>query len=123
MRLTLGATLVTDPSKNIMIEVKFGDTLSYLQVVIGDQMKVSYPDQFDCLDDLRAFNITIERNKQRQLKEGDVIDDSFQDGDRIFFELNSTQIWLRVRFVLYERSQFTASKEVNPLEENDKVLI
>ena len=114
--LTLGATLVTDPSKNIMIEVKFGDTLSYLQVVIGDQMKVSYPDQFDGLDNLRAFNITIERNKQRQFAEGDVIDDSFQDGDRIFFELNSTQIWLRVKFILYERTQFTASKEVNPFE-------
>ena len=35
-RVTLRATLVTDPSKNIMIDVKMGDTLRYLQVVIGD---------------------------------------------------------------------------------------
>lgn len=45
-----------------MIEVKMGDTLRYLQVVIGDQMKSSYPDVFECLE-LRAYNITMERNK------------------------------------------------------------
>lgn len=34
--LILRATLVTDPEKNIMIEVKVGDKIRYLQVMIGD---------------------------------------------------------------------------------------
>lgn len=54
---------MTDPTKNIMIEVKMGDTLRYVQVLIGDKMKVQYPDAFECLDALRAFNITLEKDK------------------------------------------------------------
>ena len=38
--LFLNATLVTDPTKNMQIEVKMGDTLRYVQVLIGDKMKV-----------------------------------------------------------------------------------
>ena len=75
--LTLRATLVTDPSKNIMIEVKMGDTLRYLQVVIGDQMKTTYPVEFENLDELRAYNITMEKNKQRQFTQDDLIDEQF----------------------------------------------
>ena len=45
--LILRATLVTDPEKNIMIEVKVGDKIRYLQVMIGDTMKQCYPDDFE----------------------------------------------------------------------------
>lgn len=81
-----------------------GDTLRYVQVLIGDKMKVQYPDAFECLDALRAFNITLEKDKQLTLSEEDIIDEKFQDGDRIFFELDSAQFWLRVRFLLYQRN-------------------
>ena len=104
-----------------------GDTLRYVQVLIGDQMKVQYPDVFECLDGLRAFNITMERDKQRLLSEEDIIDEMFQDGDRIFFELDSAQFWLRVRFLLYQRTSrsLSASKETTDplLEENEKLCV
>jgi len=40
-KITLEANLVTDPSKNIQVEVKVGDKISTLLVIIGDQMKSS----------------------------------------------------------------------------------
>ena len=61
--ITLKATLVTDPTKNIMVEVKMGEKLRNLQVMIGEQMKQIYPEVFESLDSVRAFNITLEKNK------------------------------------------------------------
>ena len=61
--ITLKATLVTDPHKNILVAIKIGDTLRNLQVLIGEQMKTSYPDFFESLDGVRAFNITLEKDK------------------------------------------------------------
>ena len=45
-KITLTATLVTDPNKNIIVEVKVGETIRNLKVIIGEQMKMSYPDMF-----------------------------------------------------------------------------
>jgi len=53
---------------------------------------------------VRAFNITMERDKQRQLKESDSIDESIRENDKIFFEIDSTNFWLRVKFLLNQRS-------------------
>ena len=104
-----------------------GDTLRYVQVLIGDKMKVQYPDAFECLDALRAFNITLEKDKQLMLSEEDIIDEKFQDGDRIFFELDSAQFWLRVRFLLYQRNPSSVTKSYDTsdplLEENEKLCV
>ena len=98
--------MVTDPTKNIMVEVKMGEKLRNLQVMIGEQMKQIYPEVFESLDSVRAFNITLEKNKQRQFTDEDVIDETFQDHDKIFFEIDSINFWLRVKFLLYQRQSF-----------------
>ena len=105
-KITLKATLVTDPSKNIIVSVKVGDSLRNLQVIIGENMKTHYPDVFESLDGVRAFNITMKKDKFRVLKEWDIIDESFQDGDYVYFELDSLNFWLRIKFLLYHRSSF-----------------
>lgn len=102
----LKATLVTDPQKNVLITVKKGDKLGNLQVLIGEKMKTSYPDVFESLDGVRAFNITMEKDKLRQLTEQDIIDESFQNNDLLFFEIESHNFWLRINFLLYNQSTF-----------------
>ena len=64
-KITLKATLVTDPTKNTLVSVKKGDTIRNLQVIIGESMKIKYPDVFESLDGVRAFNITLEKDKNR----------------------------------------------------------
>ena len=54
---------MTDPSKNIIVEIKIGDSLRNLQVLIGESMKQQFPDEFESLDGVRAFNITMEKDK------------------------------------------------------------
>ena len=69
----------------------------------------------------------MEKDKQLTLSEEDIIDEKFHDGDRIFFELDSAQFWLRVRFLLYQRnpSSVTQSRETSDpfLEENEKLCV
>ena len=72
-------------------------------------MKTSYPDVFQSLDGVRAFNITLERDKMRQLKDLDVIDASFKDQDHIFFEIESINFWLRIKFLLHQRKNLIPS--------------
>ena len=62
-RISLKATLSTDPSKNIIVDIKIGDSLRNLQVLIGESMKTHFPDIFESLDGVRAFNITMEKDK------------------------------------------------------------
>ena len=107
-KITLVATLVTDTSKNIIVSVKMGDSIASLQVIIGENMKTHYPDVFESLDGVRAFNITMKKDKHRVLTERDTIDENFVDGDQIFFEINSLNFWLRIKFLLYNRSSFFA---------------
>ena len=76
-KIILKATLVTDPNKNVLIKVMRGVKLGNLQVLIGEKMKISYPEVFESLDGVRAFNITMEKDKLRQLNEHDTIDASF----------------------------------------------
>ena len=64
-------------------------------------MKTHFPDEFESLDGVRAFNITLEKDKMRSLKDSDIIDESFQDRDQIFFEIDSLNFWLRIKFLLY----------------------
>ena len=103
-KITLVATLVTDTSKNIIVSVKIGDSLTKLQVIIGENMKTHYPDVFESLDGVRAYNIVMKKDKFRILNEWDIIDEGFQDGDHIFFEIESINFWLRVKFLLYHRN-------------------
>ena len=69
-------------------------------------MKVHFPEVFQSLDGVRAFNITIEKDRDRQLLDTDIIDSSFQDGDGIFFEIDSNDFWLRIKFLLYYKTSF-----------------
>ena len=99
--IILKARLVTDPVKNVLIEIMRGDKIGSLQLLIGEKMKTIYPDMYESLEGVRAFNITQEKDKLRQLTEQDVIDESFEDNDLIFFELDSANFWLRIKFLLY----------------------
>ena len=114
-KITLKATLVTDPSKNIIVSIGVGDSLRNLQVIIGESMKTHYPDVFESLDGVRAFNITMKKDGFRVLKDEDIIDEIFQEDDHIFFEIDSLNFWLRIKFLLYHRSSFfppmTSEKE------------
>ena len=83
------------------MEIKIGDSLRNLQVLIGESLKTHFPDEFESLDGVRAFNITLEKDKMRSLKDSDIIDESFQDRDQIFFEIDSLNFWLRIKFLLY----------------------
>lgn len=62
-KITLKATLVTDPTKNTLVCVKIGDTMRNLQVIIGESMKLHFPDTFEALDGVRAFNISLDKEK------------------------------------------------------------
>ena len=46
-KITLKATLVTDPTKNIIVSIAVGDSMRNLQVIIGESMKTHYPDVFE----------------------------------------------------------------------------
>jgi len=105
-KIILKATLVTDPNKNVLIKVMRGDTIGNLQVLIGDKMKTSYPDVFESLDGVRAFNITMEKDKMRTLHDHDTIDLQFVNNDHIFFEIDSLNFWLNINFLLYHRNSF-----------------
>ena len=120
-KISLRATLVTDPNKNIIVVVKIGDSVSNLKVLIGEQMKVHFPEVFQSLDGVRAFNITIEKDRHRQLLDTDIIDSRFQDGDAIFFEIDSTNFWLRIKFLLYYKTSFNYNSERE--EDNEKLYV
>ena len=120
VRITLHATLVTDPNKNIIVEVKMGEQIRNLQVSIGEKMKTSFPDYFESLDGVRAFNITMEKDKQRQLNDWDLIDETFAEGDHIFFEIDSINFWLRIKFLLYHRQSPLLTENE---EEKEKLYI
>ena len=72
-KITLVATLVTDTSKNIIVSVKIGDSLQNLQVIIGENMKTHYPDVFESLDGVRAFNITMKKEKFRMVESSSMV--------------------------------------------------
>ena len=84
-------------------------------------MKVHFPEVFQSLDGVRAFNITIEKDRHRQLLDTDIIDSRFQDGDAIFFEIDSTNFWLRIKFLLYYKTSFNDNNERE--EENEKLYV
>ena len=122
-KITLTATLVTDPNKNIIVEVKVGETIRNLKVIIGEQMKMSYPDMFQSLDGVRAFNITMETDKMRQLDDTDIIDEDFKDGDHIFFEIESINFWLKIKFLLYQKKNFLDAKDPDDDAQCEKLVI
>ena len=66
-------------------------------------MKTCHTDVFQSLDCVRAFNITKVSNKQLDLKEDFVISDYLSDGEEILFEIDSSNLWLRVKFQLYNK--------------------
>ena len=121
-KITLVATLVTDTSKNIIVSVKIGDSLTKLQVIIGENMKTHYPDVFESLDGVRAYNITMKKDKCRILNEWDIIDEGFQDGDHIFFDIESINFWLRVKFSLYHRNSLLPPVD-NEKDDENKLYI
>ena len=63
------ATLVTDPNKRIVVEISETDTVRNLQVIIGEGMKTTHSEMFQSLDHVRAFNITMVKDKQVNLKD------------------------------------------------------
>ena len=70
-------------------------------------MKTSHPDMFQSLDFVRAYNITMVKNKQIVLKDHFLVSDYQQDNDAILFEIDSTNIWLRIKFQLFDCKQLT----------------
>ena len=106
-KFMLIATLVTDPNKRIVVESSQGETFRNLQVIIGEGMKTSHPDMFQSLDFVRAYNITMVKNKQIVLKDHFLVSDYLQDNDAILFEIDSTNIWLRIKFQLFDCKQLT----------------
>ena len=83
-------------------------------------MKVHFPEVFQSLDGVRAFNITIEKDRHRQLLDTDIIDSRFQDGDAIFFEIDSLNFWLRIKFLLYYKTSFNNNDRE---EDNEKLYV
>ena len=47
------------------------------------------------------------KNKQPILKEHFLVADYMQDNDEILFEIDSTNIWLRIKFQLFDNKQLT----------------
>ena len=122
-KITLKATLVTDPTKNIIVSIAVGDSMRNLQVIIGESMKTHYPDVFEQLDGVRAFNITMKKDKFRVLNDSDVIDESFKDDDHIFFEIDSLNFWLRIKFQLYNRASFFPPMTPEKVEDYERLYI
>ena len=94
----LKATLVTIPDRSVIVEVSETDTISNLQVIIGESMKTCHTDVFQSLDGVRAFNITKVQNKQLDLKEDFLVSDFLSDGEEVLFEIESFNFWLRIKF-------------------------
>ena len=80
-KIMLKATLVTDPLKSVFAEVSETDTIRNLQVTIGEEMKIRHHETFQNLEGVRAFNITMDKNKQLDLKDHFLVMDYLDDSD------------------------------------------
>ena len=80
-KIIIKAILVTDLKKRIFVETMASDTIRNLQVMIGIEMQSRFPDQFQSLDNVRAYNITKVNNKELELKETDLVSDYLEDED------------------------------------------
>ena len=65
----------------------------------------------------------MKKDKFRVLTESDTIDEGFQDGDHIFFEIDSLNFWLRIKFLLYNRTSFFAPMHDDKEDSTDKLYI
>ena len=101
-KFMLLATLVTDPNKRIVVEISETDTVRNLQVIIGEGMKTNHAEMFQSLDAVRAFNITMVKDKLFNLKDEFLASEYLQDNDEVLFEIDSTNLWLKVNFQLYD---------------------
>ena len=119
-KIMLSATLVTDPTKRILVETTVTDTIRNLQVIIGIEMQSRFQDQFQFLDNVRAFNITKEKDKFLEFRDSDLVGDFLDDEDHVYFEISSSNFWLHVNFKLYNQQkmmlQGTTAIKVNKKE-------
>ena len=96
------ATLVTDPNKRIVVEISETDTIRNLQVIIGEGMKTNHAEMFQSLDAVRAFNITMVKDKLLNLKDEFIASEYLQDNDEVLFEIDSANLWLKINFQLFD---------------------
>ena len=106
-KFMLIATLVTDPNRRIVVEASETDTIRNLQVIIGEGMKTGHAEMFASLDAVRAFNITMVKDKQVNLKDDFIVSKYLKDNDEVLFEIDSTNLWLRVKFQLFDTKTLT----------------
>ena len=99
-KFMLLATLVTDPNKRIVVEISETETIRNLQVIIGEGMKTNHAEMFQSLDAVRAFNITMVKDKMFNLKDEFIVSDYLQDNDEVLFEIDSANLWLKINFSL-----------------------
>ena len=97
--LTFKATLLTDPSKCVMVEISRDSAILNLQRRIAEEM-TNHFDLFKSLDGVRVFNITKVQNKKAVLALEEGVSSLLEDGEEILFELTSLNFWLRVNFRL-----------------------
>lgn len=64
-------------------------------------MKIRHHETFQNLEGVRAFNITMDKNKQVDLKDHFLVIDYLDDNDQIWFEIESVNFWLHINFSLY----------------------
>ena len=70
-------------------------------------MKTNHAETFQSLDAVRAFNITMVKDKQVNLKDDFIAAEYLQDNDEVMFEIDSLNLWLRVKFQLFDTRKLT----------------
>lgn len=95
------ATLESDISKSVLVEVEESDTIKYFMKKIGERMESTY----ELYRNLRGVTaeFVIKKSNRQRLEPDELVCAHLVDGEEILFELQSNDLWIRVRYNLLDR--------------------
>ena len=106
-QMHIKATLESDTHKSFLLQINNKDeTIATLKKKIGEKMGSTY-EMYKGLRNLQASKIVrklVINNLQQTLvvsNDSDTVMTVLQDGEEIFFELESEDLWLQVAFHMY----------------------
>ena len=98
--IVVQATLVTDPTKRLMVEIASNQKISYLKLMIAEAMQDDFA-MFSRLQNVRVLNLTKKNGKRQELPEEGLIGDHLIDGEEVYFKGDSLNLWLKINFRLF----------------------
>ena len=98
--IVIQATLVTDPTKRLMVEIASTQKISYLKLMIAEAMQDDFA-MFSKLQNVRVLNLTKKNGKRQELPPEGIIGDHLIDGEEVYFKGDSLNLWLKINFRLF----------------------